>query len=425
MARTSGRWGIVVFGAVTLVTVGVASYVRAEGGLTLEERVERLERRAEMPAPAAEPYDDSSLQARLDALEGHIKNLPFGLKLGGMVVTSYLYDLNQPDSNRASIRSLDGDHNTFSLDLFQLQVSREPNEYGVGFFTKVNFGKVAERMASDWDGSGTIGDTSEESNSIELQDAYITWAPPSVDGLSFKAGKFVTLIGAEVIESPLNYNISRSIAFGFAIPFTHTGALATYQVSPIVSLTGGVVNGWDNVIDSNDGKSFLGSIGITPMDEFWVTLNGIYGAEQPDRGDSKRGLVDLVANWQPIDNLTFNLNYDYGNETELGPANDTTVEWNAFSGIVAYDMPEMFVIPVGFALRGEYFDDSDGTRLGGDGYQNAWEVTTTLKLVLAEGLMFRTEYRYDAARHNLFERDNSRVGGDDQHTVAAELSYVF
>jgi hypothetical protein len=90
-------------------------------------------------------------------------------------------------------------------------------------------------------------------------------------------------------------------------------------------------------------------------------------------------------------------------------------------------------VPIGFALRGEYFDDSDGTRLptpGGDGFghhQSAWEVTTTFKVVLAEGLMFRTEYRYDSAKHELFLKDpvGEDETRDDQHTIAAELSYVF
>ena len=41
--------------------------------------------------------------------------------------------------------------------------------------------------------------------------------------------------------------------------------------------------------------------------------------------------------------------------------------------------------------------------------------------------MFRTEYRYDSAHNALFE--NYPTAGDDtqddQHTIAAELSYVF
>jgi len=182
------------------------------------------------------------------------------------------------------------------------------------------------------------------------------------------------------------------------------------------------VNGWDNVIDSNDGKSVLGSLAFNPNDMFNFSLNGIYGAEQPNRGDSKRGVIDAIATIKPVDNLAFILNYDYGNESHIVPG---TAEWQAFSGIVSYDIPDALQVPIGFALRGEFFDDSNGVRLSdGTGYQNDWEVTATFKVVLAEGLMARAEYRYDNAKHPTFLRN---VGGlqDQQQTIAAELSYVF
>jgi hypothetical protein len=212
------------------------------------------------------------------------------------------------------------------------------------------------------------------------------------------------------------------LAFGFAIPFTHTGLLTSYTFSPQFKATLGAVNGWDNVIDSNDGKSVTGSLAFTPVDQFAFSLNGIYGAEQPNRGGSKRGVIDAIATIKPIDNFAVILNYDYGNESKLTP--DTT-EWQAFSGILTYDLPDVLALPIGFALRGEFFDDADGTRIGtGTGYQNDWEVTGTFKVVLAEGLMARAEYRYDKAKHPAFLRN---VGGlqQDQQTVSAELSYVF
>jgi len=423
------KWLTTTVGAfVGLASLTMATTARAEGGLTLEERLERLERKGE---PAAGCCDTSELQRRLDQIEAHIKNLPFGIKLGGGIATSYKYDFNDPDSGRISLRSFDQDHNSFVLDLFQLQISRAPGEDGVGFVTKVDFGKLAERLGTDWDGDGTSGNVAEEQNSVDVQEAYITYNFPGLPDLQIKAGKFATHIGAELIEPWNNPNVSRSLTFSWGNPFTHVGATASYAFGSQASLMLGVVNGWDNVVDSNDGKSFVGSLALTPVEQFAFAINGIYGAEQPDRGDSKRGMIDLVATIKPVENFAIILNYDYGNETDLGVGG--AAEWNAFSGILAYDVVDVLPVPIGFALRGEYFDDSDGVRLptpGGAGfgdYQNAWEVTGTFKVVLAEGLMFRTEYRYDAAHNSLYEKnlvgdDDTR---DDQHTLAAELSYVF
>ena len=76
--QTIGSWMVAA-----VVIAGSLSFsvpVGAEGGLTLEERVERLERRGELPAAAN--TDTSELQRRLDQLEAHIKNLPFGAQVG-------------------------------------------------------------------------------------------------------------------------------------------------------------------------------------------------------------------------------------------------------------------------------------------------------------------------------------------------------
>ena len=432
------------------VVVGVGTFacsalVRAEGGLTLEERVERLERRGEMPPPAA-PAPPSGLLDRIEALERHVKNLPFGLRIGGMVVTSYMYNFNQPDTDEVQLRAFDRDDNTFSFDLFQLEVSRAPGDEGVGFVTKLDFGKTARWIASDWDGDGTIGNVSEEENDFELEEAYVTYNFPGLPELGLKAGKFVTLLGSEVVESPRNYNVSRSLAYSWAIPIEHTGVLASYAFTPEVSLTMGVVNGWNNVIDSNDGKSFLGSLSVVPCSYFSAALNGVYGPEQPDNSDvqlgpaggSKRGVLDLVVTAKPIEDLVFSLNYDYGSESNLDRGDDPVIvsgdkaEWNAVSAIAAYELREVLPVPIGFAVRGEYFDDSDGTRLTQGTsdvppghYQNAWEVTGTFKVVMAKGLEFRTEYRYDSSQNDLFDYKRGIANTDDQHTIAGELSYVF
>jgi len=424
-----------------LVGVGMlalgATTVRAEGGLTLEERVERLERKMEVPAPAGEPYDDSALQSRLDALEGHLKHLPYGMKLGFIAATSYMYNFNEPDSGNNSLRGFDADDNTFSLDLFQVELSRETEDGGVGFMLKLDFGKTAERLGTDWDGDGTSGNTSFETDPIDIQDAYLTYRFPGLPSFQILAGKFATLVGSELIESPLNHNISRSLGFTWSGPFTHTGVLGSYEFDDsegdeVAKITLGLVNGWDNVIDSNDGKSVIGQVTASPIDMLTLTVNGMYGAEQADREGSKRGIVDTIAVLAPVEGLEFTLEYLYGNETDLGPTRDETVEWQSFAGIVAYDLPkDLTPMPISMALRGEYFDDSDGTRLPNPftfgKALNAYEVTYTVGVWLYEGLRFRTEYRYDWSPNDVFEKETRGSGSfqTDQHTVAAELSYVF
>src|SRR5437879_7716230 len=67
-------------------TLALGARAYAEGGLTLEERVQRLERQREMPPPPAAAPDVSGLQSRIDALEAALKKNPLGLTIGGMKI---------------------------------------------------------------------------------------------------------------------------------------------------------------------------------------------------------------------------------------------------------------------------------------------------------------------------------------------------
>lgn len=63
--------------------------------------------------------------------------------------------------------------------------------------------------------------------------------------LTLRAGHFFSLIGYERIPVVENFFYSRSYAFGIE-PITHMGAIASYQLSNCLEVTGGVTNGWDN-----------------------------------------------------------------------------------------------------------------------------------------------------------------------------------
>lgn len=395
----------------------------------LEDEVARLKQR---PEPvAAEPASTECcdpLDQRLTAVEQGLSLLK-GLEFGGMVYSSYTYNFNEPDSRDNSLRIFDTRHNNFNFDLLQLQISKSSDE-GIGFATVLDFGKTAGGIASDWTGDGSFSGP-EENNDIEVQEAYLTYNIPLLNGIEMKAGKFVTLLGAEVIESPYNYNISRSFLFGFAIPFTHTGLLFSHQFTEQVGLTAGVVNGWDNVVDSNDGKSFLGSLALQPFEGLSWSFNGVFGPEQTDNGSNTRGVFDTVLTYTPMDHLEFNVNYDLGKEGDAGN-NGQNATWQGVAGIVSIGgaMLNPDWEPFSFAVRSEWFSDEDGARTGTR--QELWEVTATAKWQLTEHMQVRFEYRHDESNRKVFEGDTYRQENlliprfqHGQDTLAAEVAYLF
>jgi hypothetical protein len=255
---------------------------------------------------------------------------------------------------------------------------------------------------------------------------------PLGSGLTLKAGKFVTLLGYEVIESPNNLNFSRSFLFSFAIPLTHVGALLSYSPLPWLSLTAGPVVGWDVARDNNSTMSYTGQIGVTPMKDLTVNLNWIAGAEQPHNNRDPRTVLDWVVNYTGIKNLTLGLNIDYGweyDEASLaasGTRRDNNASWWGWAGYAAYDWTEALRT----ALRLEYFKDAQSVRtaLAPLGTKtDLWEVTATVQYKIWKGLVGRVEYRHDSANQKVFAiRAPGYVPtGKTQDTLSLDLYYLF
>jgi hypothetical protein len=114
---------------------------------------------------------------------------------------------------------------------------------------------------------------------------------------SVKIGHFYTLIGYEVVTAPDNFFYSHAITMYNSEPFTHTGAIATYEMSENLTLYGGWTAGWDTGFEQfGNGSNFLGGFS-RQIDEdvslTYITTFGDFGA----RGDdaySHSFVLDMV-----------------------------------------------------------------------------------------------------------------------------------
>ena len=143
------------------------------------------------------------------------------VQVGGCVDVYYGYNFNGSDP---ALRTFDVQHNAFSLSAAEVNFAKAPTaDSRVGFRTDLCFGKAADLTAA----FEPRERTARRSTSTSSRPTSAC-SPASVQ---FDAGKFVTPIGAEVIESQDNWNYTRSMLFGYAIPFYHTGVRATVTVS--------------------------------------------------------------------------------------------------------------------------------------------------------------------------------------------------
>jgi Putative beta-barrel porin-2, OmpL-like. bbp2 len=371
----------------------------------------------------------SALQSDLGKLKKDIsENL--GVHFHGLTDATYEFNFNRPDttgftkggSNAVStggatnqLRVFDIDANGFSLQQFNLHIDRV-SDGGVGFVTDLNFGQVANVLRASTRYSN-LNPGSVSNGIIDPTQLYLTYTIPVGTGINLSIGKFVTLLGEEVIPvyNNFDYNESKSFIFGFGIPFTHTGIRAQYTFNDKVGLTLGVNNGWDDVADNNYGQTVEGQLALTPTGALTIDINGIYGPEQVNHGNSKRGAVDSVATWKtPFPGLQLIGEYLYAHETgpvsatpattsngnsllnyPSGPDGTVTighgVSWQGAAGYIVYDLNDN----VELATRGEWFRDSDGARTGLR--QTLGEITETLnyKVPAVSGLLARLEYRHD------------------------------
>lgn len=375
---------------------------------------------------------------RVDAIEKTIEEQrsglasAIGIDVHAMVDVGWLYSFNTPDDDTIRYRVFDPEHNDIDLTQFNLRFSREKEDEPVGFVANLDFGQTAEVVGffTCWKPSCT---SAESDNSFELREAYGYYKLPW-GGIKIKGGKFVTLLGYEIIKNwdSYNPNISNSIMFGNAIPFTHTGFLANIPAGDYLAFDLGVVNGWDTVADNNDSKSFLGGMTIAPMDMLSIYLAATYGAEQPDNGHSKRGMLTAAVTVKPMDILTFALDVNYGNESELNFANDSTLfpeertaEWYGMAAYAMWQATE----DLSFNLRGEWFADPDGVRSGfvandGDAGVTVWEITPTIAYKITDGLLARVEYRHDEADDDGFFSKHGHLDASS-NTIATEFIYAF
>jgi hypothetical protein len=136
------------------------------------------------------------------------------IHLAAGISESWNWSFNTPPNGAALPYDNFLTQNSGSVEIGELRANRPSEGWFIpGFGLTLTFGKTARRIKSDWNGDGAVncGDTF-ECNNFDDEESYLTWTvpddSPALKGLSVKGGKFVTLLGAEVIEPWSNFNLS-------------------------------------------------------------------------------------------------------------------------------------------------------------------------------------------------------------------------
>lgn len=321
-----------------------------------------------------------------------------GIDVSGYVDTYYGYNFNKV---APSLRAYDVQHNAFSLSQTELVLSKPVSmESRLGFRTDFAFGKAADLTA-------IFEPNSEGDVYKNIQQAYLSVL--ANEKLQIDVGRYNTPIGAEVIEAQDNWNYSRSILFGFAIPFNHTGVRATLTASNKFILGAYLTNGWNSGVVMPDGKPCFGlSATAKPNDKLTWIGNFMVGTEVA--GGDTRSIFDTTLTLAASPKFSLQGNFDYGKEGD--------VTW---WGAAAYAK----VAPSAkWALAGryEYIDDTDGGFMTiGD---KAQSITVTSDHKILDSLNLKIDLRLDSTDGDFFV-DEDGSPKDSQTAVIVGLIYSF
>ena len=265
------------------------------------------------------------------------------------------------------------------------------------------------------------------------------------------AGVFGPALGYEIppnIRQARNPFASKTYAF-VSEPGTVSGVLVGTRLldgNPgILGLELGVVQGWNNLRDNNDGKSLIGALRWrTPDMNTWVDYEFIVGDEQNDSvSDVQAPTSRLIADsgqlkqqhslngWHKFDERwSMGAELVYGHQQGDGKASTVDVvtgpgfdgaHWWGANAVLTYQYrPDL-----SFSVRGEHFSDPDGFILFptsvSRGDFNA--LTAGLRWDVSRNLSLRPELRYDW--FDAREHDRPYGNGRDRSQLTTLIEALF
>ncbi len=391
---------------------------------------------AAAPAPAPAP----AAQAEKTTIASLLGPTTFS----GFVDGYYQLNFNHPNQGApnhfpgSNFRVFDFNDRAISLNMVELTMDKAPDASGpagrTGYHVALGFGD-AMNVVNSFDPAGS-------GFAQYLKEAYVSYLAPVGSGLQIDFGKFVTPMGAELIESKDNWNYSRGILFGYAIPFYHFGLRAKYAFNDKYSLTGFLVNGWNNIYENNSGKTYGFAFSGAPSDKVGYAVSYLIGPETSRNSfgpnvahtlpisvnSAFRQTWDAVLTINPTSKLSLMANFDYGRGdrtvTDFGTTPWTLSDPVYWTGIAAY---AKYAINDNNYLAGryEYYYDHDGFTTGLPAHTHVSEFTATYSRTIASYLMARFEYRHDQASTPAFPLSNFSTPVNYQNTAEIGLILSF
>ncbi|MGR8980898.1 MAG: porin [Gammaproteobacteria bacterium] len=340
-----------------------------------------------------------------------------GINVGGWVSSGVAGNPDSPESRTNGPVTFNNRANEFNMHqlygYIERDVNTEANKWDVGFRADVIYGIDAFYTTQANFDDNLITDDYSRLYKLAFPQVYATIFAPIGNGLTTKIGHFYTIIGNEVVTAPDNFFFSHAYTMQYGEPFTHTGILSSYPVNKNISLTGGVVSGWDSFFQ--EPPNFLGGVTYTTDDEISSLAFSLITGDVVKDDEHNRTMYSIVLSHDITDTLHYKLQHDLGIEEKWAGAD--SAKWYGVNQYLTYDINEQ----VGAGIRLEWFRDEDGVRVNGN-KAHFLAATVGVNYKPLSWLTLRPEVRYDHSIENAAYNDGL---SNDQVLISADAIVRF
>ena len=383
-----------------------------------------------------------------------------GIKLSGYVDAGYSYNFTGASSGTSDVTgrfgsdtAAKGDFNLYAVKIALEKALTSENKAQAGFRTDVMIGEDANYLINRGTASN-LSNTNQNSNSLFLEQAYVSIRAPVGNGWDFKVGKFVSILGYEVIERPANMNVTYGLLWQ-QMPLYYTGVLSSYKFDDYLDAKLGVVNG--SQTDNNtttgangDGCAVLAALNVTAPggnanwsnnfqyssnndNQTYQDPNASSTSSAVENGSSGTGysfIYNSWGNWAPKfanDKLLFAFNALLGTASTNETASQPGTTWFGAGAYAKYQFNDWFSL----CSRGEYLGGNNAQKIaGGNSNLSLWEYTLTAGFNVIDNLLIRAEYRLDWGSNSVNNLETGTTGtantsSGPAHYAGAEVVYSF
>ena len=221
----------------------------------------------------------------------------------------------------------------------------------------------------------------------------VSYLAPIGKGLTVQGGIFASLIGYDGLYAKDNLTYTRPWT-GDYTPYFMLGVNASYPVTPRLTATGFVLNGYWHLAHANDVPSVGGQLAYKATDRVTVKETVLYGPHQTNTALRYwRFFSDSIIE-RKIDRVTAAVEYQIGTEG-VATAGDPRALWMAAQAPVKWAVAG----PWSIVLRPEFAWDRDGRWIGAEQSVKAFTSTVEYRKPLGHAqAIVKLEYRVDDSR---------------------------